>query len=160
MTADSPVKCDVTLTTVLSEDQRRQFQDPAVIQRLLRDAKTIAVVGLSSNSGKASQIVAAYLQRAGYRIIPVNPRGGEILGERVYPDLAAVPEPIDIVDVFRPAAECLGIAEQAIAIKAKALWIQLRIDAVEAAVRASEAGLDVVLDRCTKVEHQRYINNR
>jgi uncharacterized protein len=123
--------------------------------RILREARTIAVVGLSADPKKSSHEVAAYLQAHGYRIIPVNPRGGVILGETVYADLRAVPEPIDIVDVFRPAAACLDIAREAVAVRAKVLWLQLGIVNKEAAALASAAGLAVVMDRCTLREHRR-----
>ena len=123
--------------------------------RILREARTIAVVGLSGDSEKPSHEVAAYLQAQGYRIIPVNPRGGVILGETVYADLRAVPEPIDLVDVFRPAEACLDIAREAVAVRAKVLWLQLGIVNEEAAALARAAGLAVVMDRCTLREHRR-----
>jgi predicted CoA-binding protein len=125
------------------------------LRRILREARTIAVVGLSADPEKPSHEVAAYLQAQGYRIIPVNPRGGVILGETVYADLRAVPEPIDLVDVFRPAAACLEVARGAVAVRAKALWLQLGIVNDEAAAFARAAGLAVVMDRCTLREHRR-----
>ncbi|MBA3496260.1 MAG: CoA-binding protein, partial [Gemmatimonadales bacterium] len=121
---------DFRLNTTLSADEGRRFQHPDVIRRILSRARTIAVVGMSADMQKASAFVASYLQHEGYRIIPVNPRGGRILGEAVYPDLASVPVPIDVVDVFRPAPEALGLARQAVAVGAKALWLQLRIVSV------------------------------
>ena len=148
--------CSVTLNSSLSPGQQRLYQDPLVVQRLLRSARTIAVVGLSTDPQRASWFVASYLKRAGYRVIPVNPKAWEILGERAYPDLASVPGPIDIVDVFRPAGECLEVARQAVAAKAGALWLQLRLVNPEAAELASKAGLAVVMDRCLKMEHGRY----
>jgi predicted CoA-binding protein len=123
--------------------------------RILREARTIAVVGLSGDPEKPSHEVAAYLQAHGYRIIPVNPRGGVILGEIVYADLHAVPEPIDIVDVFRPAPACLDVAREAVTVRAKVLWLQLGIVNEEAAALARAAGLAVVMDRCTLREHRR-----
>jgi predicted CoA-binding protein len=131
--------------------------DDAALRRLLREARTIAVVGLSADPRKPSHEVAAYLQAQGYRIIPVNPRGGVILGETVYADLRAVPEPIDIVDVFRPAAACLDVAREAVAVRAKALWLQLGIVNEEASALACAAGLAVVMDRCTLREHRRLL---
>ena len=125
--------------------------------RILRKARTIAVIGLSADPEKPSHEVAAYLQAHGYRIIPVNPRGGVILGEAVYADLSAVPEPIDIVDVFRPAAACLKVAREAVAVRAKVLWLQLGIVNEEAAALARAAGLAVVMDRCTLREHRRLL---
>ena len=110
---------------------------------------------MSADPQKASAFVASYLQHEGYRVIPVNPRGGRVLGETIYPDLASIPVPIDIVDVFRPPAEAPGFARQAVAIGAKALWLQLRIVNFEAAELAAAAGLDVVMDRCVKIEYAR-----
>jgi uncharacterized protein len=148
--------CDFRLNTTLTEAERRRFQDPAVVRRLLARARTVAIVGMSADMQKASAFVASYLQHEGYRIIPVNPRGGRILGETVYPDLTSVPVPIDIVAVFRPPAEAPGFARQAVAIGAGALWLQLRIVSLEAAELAAAAGLDVVMDRCVKMEHGRF----
>jgi predicted CoA-binding protein len=133
---------------ILADDQLRQ---------ILHEARTIAVVGLSADPGKPSHEVAAYLQANGYRIVPVNPRGDVILGETVYADLRAVPEPIDLVDVFRPAAACLDVARAAVAVRAKVLWLQLGIVNDEAAALARDAGLTVVMDRCTLREHRRLL---
>jgi len=129
-------------------------RDP--IRSLLTSARTIAVIGCSAKPDRDSHRVAAYLQRAGYRIIPVNPGLEEVLGERCYPDLASIPEgvAIDIADVFRLSEHVLPVAEQAIARGARALWLQLGITHQEAERRAAEAGLLVVSDRCLKVEHQ------
>jgi predicted CoA-binding protein len=127
-----------------------------VIQELLRNSRTIAIVGLSSDPQRASWFVASYLKKEGYRVIPVNPKAERILGEVCYPDLASIPEPVDLVDVFRPASECLAVARQAVAINAKALWLQLRLVNIEAAELAARAGLKVVVDRCVKMEHGRY----
>ena len=132
------------------------YNDADIIQRILREMKTIAVVGLSADPSKPSHYVSAYMQDAGYRIIPVNPRAsGELLGEKVYPDLASIPEPVDLVNVFRPSRECAGVIEQAIAILAKGVWTQLGITCPEAAEKARAAGLLVVMDRCLKIEHAR-----
>lgn len=150
------VSCAVTLNTTLTLEQRRLYQNPRTIQRLLREARTIAIVGLSTDSQRASWFVGNYLQQEGYRVIPIHPTAREVLGEPAYPDLERVPEPIDIVDVFRPPAEALGIARQAIAAGAKALWLQLKLANMEAADLAREAGLTVVADRCIKMEHGRY----
>jgi predicted CoA-binding protein len=148
--------CDLRLNTTLTDDERRRYQNPAVIRRLLTTARTVAIVGMSADPQKASSFVASYLQHEGYRIIPVNPRGGHVLGETIYPDLISIPEPVDIVDVFRPSADVPPFARQAVAIKAKALWLQLRIVSFEAAEIATAAGLDVVMDRCLKMEHGRF----
>jgi predicted CoA-binding protein len=126
-----------------------------VIVQILRDAKTIAVVGLSSNPMRASHGVAEYLKSAGYRIIPVNPNELEVLGEKAYARLEDVPERVDIVDVFRRAEEVPAVAESAIGIGAKVLWMQLGIENAEAAERARAAGLVVVEDSCLMVEHKR-----
>jgi predicted CoA-binding protein len=133
------------------------YQDPLLIQRVLLEAKTIAVVGLSSNPLRASYFVGFYLQRHGYRVIPVNPRESEILGEKSYASLREVPVPIDIVDVFRQPSALPGIARDAVAIRAKCLWCQYNVVNEEGARIAEEGGLTVVMDRCLKVEHARYV---
>lgn len=141
---------------MLTADERRRFQSPATIRRILAASKTIALVGLSSERQKASHFVATYLQRAGYRVIPVNPRGGSVLGESIYPDLASVPVPLDLAVVFRRGQETVRVADQAIAAGVPRIWFQLRIPAGEAAERAAAAGLDVVIDKCIKMEHGRF----
>jgi predicted CoA-binding protein len=148
--------CAVTLNSALTAEQQRLYQDPHVIQRLLQDARTIAVVGLSTDSQRASWFVASYLKKEGYTIIPVNPKADAILGEKAYPDLASIPGRVDLVDVFRPASECPAVARQAVAIGAGALWLQLKLASIEAAEIAARAGLAVVVDRCIKMEHGRY----
>jgi hypothetical protein len=148
--------CNITLNTALTSEQRARYQDPDVIRDLLETCRTIAIIGLSADRQKASYFVASYLRYEGYRIFPVNPRGGEILGERVYPDLRSIPDPVDLVDVFRPASECPSFVDQAIGIHAKAVWTQLRIVNFEAAEKALAAGLKVVMDKCVKMEHGRY----
>lgn len=147
--------CDITLNTQLSPDQRAKYQDTKVIREILAEAKTIAVVGLSTEKTKASNMVANYLQDEGYRIIPVHPKAEEILGEKCYPNVSAIPFPVDVVDIFRPANEVPGIVEEAIQNGAKAVWTQLRIIHFEAAERALESGLLVVMDKCIKMEHGR-----
>ena len=122
---------------------------------LIRDAKTIAVVGASSDRSKASHGVSQYLIDAGYTVYLVNPTETEILGRPVYPTLQSVPEPVDIVDIFRRPADVPPVVEDAIEAGAKAVWMQLGIVNEEAAERARAAGLDVVMDRCTKIEHRR-----
>ena len=129
--------------------------DPSLEGRILRESRTIAVVGLSADPDKPSHEVAAYLQSRGYRIVPVNPKGGTILGEAVWPDLASIPFPVDVVDVFRPPAACPDVAGQAVAIGARFLWLQLGIVSEEAARIAREGGLGVVMDRCMLIEHQK-----
>ena len=148
--------CSIRLNTQLTSEQRARYQDSAVIRDMLASAKTIAIIGLSTEKTKASNMVGSYLQDEGYRIIPVHPRADEILGEKAYRSLKDIPFPVDIVDAFRPAEELDQIVEDAIAIGAKAVWMQLRIINLPAADKALEAGLDVVVDRCIKMEHGRY----
>ncbi|HTZ31017.1 MAG TPA: CoA-binding protein [Methylomirabilota bacterium] len=128
---------------------------PDPIRDLLRSSKTIAVVGLSSNPRRPSHEVAAYLQRVGYKIVPVNPNESEVLGEKSYARLEDIPFPVDIVDVFRRPEDVPPIAEAAVAIHAKALWLQQGITNAEAAAKAHAAGLLVVQDACLFVEHKR-----
>ena len=123
------------------------------LKQLLTDATTIAMVGASSNPDKTSYGIMKKLQSVGYRVIPVNPREPEILGERSYPSLAEVPERIDIVDVFRRAEDTPAIADEAVAIGAKALWLQTGIVSEEAATRAKAGGLVVVMDVCIGATH-------
>ncbi len=134
-------------------------QDDETLRRILTEARTIAVVGLSADPTRPSHQVASYLQHQGYRIIPVNPTIPEVLGEPSYPDLLSVPEPVDVVDIFRPARYVPEIVEQAIAKGAKVIWMQLGVIHFEAAQRAREAGLLVVMDRCMKIEHQRLLRS-
>ena len=131
--------------------------DIAGIRRILRNSHTIAVVGLSAKWYRPSFFAAKYMQDHGYRIIPVNPSYREVLGERCYPTLADVPDAIDIVDCFRKPEEMVAIARDAVAIRAKVLWMQLGIGNAEAAKIATDAGLDVVMDHCVKIEHARIL---
>ena len=118
----------------------------STLKQLLTDLHTIAVVGISTNPGKDSHMVAAYLKKHGYRIIPVNPGADEVLGEKSYPDLRSIPEPVDIVDVFRRPEFLPEIAEQAVAIHAKVLWMQKGISNEEAVQIAKQGGLTVIED--------------
>jgi len=129
--------------------------DIPTLRRILRSCHTIAVVGLSAEWHRPSNFVAKYLQQHGYRVIPVNPRYAEVLGERCYPSLVDVAEPIDMVDVFRRSEDVLPIAQQALQIGAKCLWQQIGVKNLDADRIAREAGLDSVLDRCVKIEHAR-----
>ncbi|SRR6266550_2440829 len=124
-----------------------------VADRILTSARTIAVVGLSDNPRRPSYGVARYLQRAGYRIIPVNPNLDQVLGERAYPDLREIPQPVDVVDVFRRSEFVGPIVDDAIAIKAGAVWLQDGVIDEAAAARARDAGLDVVMDDCMMRRH-------
>jgi predicted CoA-binding protein len=131
--------------------------DIAGLRRLLAKSRTLAVVGLSAQWYRPSYFAAKYMQDHGYRIIPVNPRYGEVLGEKCHASLRDIPEPVDLVDCFRRSEEIPAIAEDAIAIGAKVLWMQLGIENREAARRASDAGLEVVMNRCVKIEHARIL---
>lgn len=130
---------------------------PEAIRNLLQQARTIAVVGISAKPDRPSHEVAHYLQRAGYTIIPVNPAYEEVLGQKCYPSLHEVPGKIDLVDVFRKPAEVMAVVDEAIAVGAGSVWLQLGVIAPDAADKAAAAGLKVVSDRCTKIEHRRLI---
>jgi len=123
---------------------------------LLKNTQVIAIVGLSNNPEKASFRVAEFMQRRGYTIVPVNPNEVNILGEKCYPSLEAIPHPIDMVNVFRPAKDCLEIAHSTVTINAKSLWLQLGIVSEEAQDLATHAGLDFVMDHCLKIECQSF----
>ncbi|SEE71873.1 CoA-binding protein [Jiangella alba] len=133
-----------------------RYQDPLTIQRVLHGARTIAVVGLSGNELRASHFVGYYLKRHGYRVIPVNPRETTVLGETSYPSLRDVPEPVDLVNVFRAPDAVPDIAHDTVAIGASALWCQFGVISEEGARIAEDGGVTVVMDRCLKVEHARY----
>ena len=124
-------------------------------EEILKSSRVIAVVGLSPKPERPSYGVASYLKEKGYRIIPVNPQAKEVLGEPAYPDLASVPEPVDVVDIFRHSEDVPDIVAEAIKIGAKAVWMQEGVINEEAAAKAREAGVEVVMDMCMKKEHQR-----
>jgi predicted CoA-binding protein len=132
-----------------------EINSPETIARILDECRTIAVVGLSSKTTRPSHGVAAYMQRAGYRVIPVNPNETAVLGEKAYASLAGVPEKIELVDVFRRSEEAASAVDQAIAIGARAVWLQEGVIDYEAAQRALDAGLLVVMDRCWLKEYMR-----
>jgi predicted CoA-binding protein len=127
--------------------------DNQQINHILETAHTIASVGVSANPDKPSHRVVRYLQRKSYRIIPVNPGAQEILGEKAYPDLCSIPEHIDVVQIFRPASDVPPIVQDAIDVGTKVVWMQLGISNPEAAEAAEQAGLQVVMDRCMRLEH-------
>ena len=131
------------------------YQDPAVIQRALR-ARRVAVVGMSGNELRASNFVGFYLKRHGYDVVPVNPRESGIYGLTCYPSLADVPDPVDVVDVFRDPSAVPEIAREAVAIGARFLWLQFGVISEEGIRIAVEGGLEVIADRCIKIEHARY----
>ena len=131
------------------------MDDINALRRILREAKVIAVVGLSADWFRPSYFAAKYMQEHGYRVIPVNPKYPKILGEKCYPSLRDIPQAVDIVDVFRKTADVMPIAQEAIKIGAKVLWQQLGVRNEEAAAKARAAGLQTVMDRCVKIEHGR-----
>ncbi len=133
-----------------------RYQDPLVIQRVLYTARTIAIVGLSSNELRASNFVGYYLKRHNYQVIAVNPRETEVFGEKSYPSLLDVPVPVDIVNVFRAPEALPEIARDAVAVHAGALWCQFGVINEEGARIAEENGITVIMDRCLKIEHARY----
>jgi len=124
-------------------------------QEILRSSKTVAIVGLSPKEGRPSLQVGTYLKDHGYTIIPVNPACDEIIGEKCYPNLTSIPDPVDVVDVFRRPEDMMPIVEEAIKIGAKAVWMQLEIINEAAAKIARDAGLQVVMDHCMKKEHEK-----
>jgi predicted CoA-binding protein len=133
-----------------------RYQDPLDIQRVLNTARAVAIVGLSGNELRASYFVGYYLKRHGYRVIPVNPRETQVLGETSYASLLDVPEPVDVVDVFRAPDALPGIARDAVAIGAGTLWCQYGVINDEGNRIAEDGGLTVIVDRCLKIEHARY----
>lgn len=135
------------------------IQNDQDLRRILKECRVIAMVGLSSNETRPSHVVARYLMARGYTVIPVNPVEREILGQPCYARLADIPQKVDIVDCFRKSEDILPIARDAIAIGAKVLWMQLHVLNEEAAQLASEAGLDVVMDRCPKIEYARLMES-
>ena len=132
------------------------YEEQQTIEKVLRTAKTIVTVGLSSDPEKPSHKVPAYLQEQGYRVIPVNPRLEQALGQQSYASVSEVPDAIDVVQIFRPSAEVGPIVDEAIAAGARVIWMQLGIADEAAAARARAAGLDVVMNQCMKVQHMRW----
>jgi len=134
-----------------------RYQDPFTIQRVLHSARTIAIVGLSGNDLRASNFVGYYLKRHGYTVVPVNPRETDVLGEQSYASLSDVPVPVDIVNVFRVPDAVPEIAQEAVAVGAGALWCQFGVINEPGAQIAEDGGVTVIMDRCLKVEHARYL---
>ncbi len=141
------MECEVPLNNASSEE----------VKAILKDYKVVAVVGLSTNPEKASYMVAEYLQNHGYKIVPIHPKAEEILGEKVFSSLKNVPDPVDIVCLFRPPEHVPPFVDDAIDIKAKNVWMQLGIINNDAADKALKAGLSVVMNKCLKIEHQNLI---
>lgn len=133
-----------------------EINSQETIRRILEECQTIAVVGLSSDTWRPSNSVSGYMRRVGYRVIPVNPNETEVFGEKAYPDLASVPGKIELVDVFRRSDEAGKAVDEAIAVGAKAVWLQEGVIDRAAAQRALDAGLLVVMDRCWLKEHIRH----
>jgi len=131
--------------------------DDEEIKQVLENNKVVAVVGLSPKPDRASHQVAQYLQEHGYQIVPVRPKADEILGEKAFANLRDIPFPVDIVDIFRQVEAIPGIVDEAIAIGAKVVWMQLGLAENQSACRAREAGLQVVMNKCMKIEHSRYL---
>jgi hypothetical protein len=134
-----------------------RYQDPLTIQRVLHTARTIAIVGLSNNELRPSYFVGYYLKRHGYRVIPVNPRESDVLGADSYASLLDIPERVDVVNVFRAPDALPAVARDAVAIGACALWCQFGVINEEGARIAEDGGVTVIMDRCLKVEHARYM---
>ena len=134
-----------------------RMDDIPTLRRILKENHVIAMVGLSANWYRPSFFAAKYMLDHGYRVIPVNPAYPEVLGQKCYPTLTEIPEQVDIVDCFRKSEEIVPLAEDAIAIGAKALWMQIGVVNEAAADKARKAGLDVVMDRCVKIEYARFL---
>jgi predicted CoA-binding protein len=143
--------------SVKSSFDLARYQDPLTIQRVLHHAKTIAIVGLSNNELRASYFVGYYLRRHGYRVIPVNPRETEILGEKSFKSLVDVPVPVDVVNVFRAPDALPAIADEAVNVRAGTVWCQFGVINEEGGRIAEAGGVSVIMDRCIKVEHARYV---
>ncbi len=135
------------------------MNDPHTLSRVLRDNHTIAVVGLSAEPNRPSYQVAKYLRDHGYKIVPVNPKYPKILSQKSYPDLESIPFAVDMVDVFRKSQDCASVAQQAVAIGARVLWLQQGVVNEEARQIALAAGLTVVMDRCVKIEHTKLVGD-
>ena len=131
------------------------YQNSHTIRHILRNHRRVAMVGLSANESRPSFFVGYYLQRMGFEVIPVNPRYEQILGQKTYPDVVSIPEPPDVVDVFRRPDEISEVVDEAMTVGAKSLWLQFDVVNETEAARAQEAGLLVVMDKCMKIEHGR-----
>jgi predicted CoA-binding protein len=150
----------IVLRSEMNEKEKMSIRHVSEEEEILKTSKYVAVVGLSPKANRPSLKVAAYLKEQGYRIIPVNPQEHEILGELSYPDLDSIPVPVDVVDIFRRSKLVPPIVEEAIKIRAKAVWMQEGVINEDAAERAREAGLKVVMDRCMLKEHKKLEKQR
>jgi len=146
-----------TTEETTAKDPSATYQDERTIRDIILSARTVAIVGLSPNVLRPSNFVGFYLQRHGYRIVPVNPREREILGETSYPSLGDIPFRVDVVDVFRAPDAVPAIAEEAVRMRAGALWLQFGVISPQGAAIAERGGLQVIMDRCMKVEHARHV---
>lgn len=146
------------MTAVTHYFPKRYSVNDDALRKILTDSRTIATVGFSNNPKKPGYYVPQYMMVKGYRVIPVNPSIQEILGQKAYPDLLSIPEPVDIVQIFRAPPEVPAVVEQAIQIGAKVIWMQIGAVNPEAGQRASDAGLAVVMDRCLMIEHKRLVS--
>jgi predicted CoA-binding protein len=155
MTQTDGLVCALPDRSAIAEVSK--YQDPLVIREIMHTARTIAIVGLSSNPLRPSNFVGFYLQRHGYTIVPVNPNEREVLGQKAYASLSEIPFHVDVVDVFRASAAVPAVAEEAVRIGAGALWLQFGVISAEGAHIAKDGGLKVVVDRCMKVEHARHM---
>ena len=153
---ETGVSCAVQLNSELTDEQKALYQDRVAVRTILNTFRRVAIVGLSTDRQKASYFVGSYLKSAGWEVIPVNPKADTILGLKAYPDLKSIPGKVDVVDIFRPAADVGPIVDDAVAVGAKAVWQQLRIINLEAAEKARRAGLLSIVDLCIKMEHGRY----
>lgn len=145
------------MTTVTRYFPKEYGVNDDALRKTLIDSRTIATVGFSNNPKKPGYYVPQYMMDKGYRVIPVNPSIQEILGQKAYPDLLSIPEPVDMVQIFRAPSEVPAVVEQAIQIGAKVIWMQIGAVNPEAGQRASDAGLAVVMDRCLMIEHKRLV---
>jgi predicted CoA-binding protein len=140
-------------------DEQSPNASPEEIGEILGQYRVVAVVGLSADPGRPSYQVAQYLQEHGYRIVPVNPGCAEVLGEKCYPSLKDIPFPVEVVDIFRKVEAIPAIVDEAMAAGAKVVWLQLGLVEPQAARKAGKAGLQVVMDRCMKIEHQQRLGD-
>jgi predicted CoA-binding protein len=140
-------------------DEQSPNASPEEIGEILRQYRVVAVVGLSADPGRPSYQVAQYLKEHGYRIVPVNPGCAEVLGEKCYPSLKEVPFPVEVVDIFRKVEAIPAIVDEAMAVGAKVVWLQLGLVEPQSARKAGKAGLQVVMDRCMKIEHQQRLGD-